>query len=230
MYLATATASDAGVEDLSRPLLSDLEIQHVTDPVLHSLSSTHSCPEGLQYRRNFLSPAAEEGWLAWINNISSELWIPDFRRRKLCFGYLYDYARRTVAEYLGPLPPFVLQLAHDVVGAGLMGAAADQVIINEYLPSQGISAHTDASCFGPEIVSISLGSGSVMRLRERRSGVEFDIYLERCSALLIGGAARTDWTHELIARKRDRVNGVLIPRSLRLSITLRTVIRPVQEG
>ena len=35
---------------------------------------------------------------------------------------------------------------------------ATQLIVNEYTPGQGISAHTDAKIFGDNIITLSLGS------------------------------------------------------------------------
>ncbi|MGL4371862.1 MAG: alpha-ketoglutarate-dependent dioxygenase AlkB, partial [Alphaproteobacteria bacterium] len=46
---------------------------------------------------------------------------------------------------------------------GLFHAQPDQVIVNEYLPNQGITPHIDCiPCFGNTIASLSLGSASVM--------------------------------------------------------------------
>jgi alkylated DNA repair dioxygenase AlkB len=46
---------------------------------------------------------------------------------------------------------------------GYTDVPADQVIVNEYEPGQGIGAHVDrVPCFGPAVAAVSLGSACVM--------------------------------------------------------------------
>ena len=56
-----------------------------------------------------------------------------------------------------------------------MPELADQLIVNDYAPGQGIPAHVDAPLFTDTIISISLGSSCVMEFSnesgERRRAV-----------------------------------------------------------
>ena len=178
---------------------------------------------GLSYRAAFLTIQREELLCGFIERIDPAEWIADFKRRKICFGYRYDYASRSIMCRLGPLPPILRTLAVDLRAAGLMTNLAEQAIVNEYLPGQGISAHVDAACFGPEVVSISLCSGCVMRFRERNTGLRHEVFLAPRSAIALRGAARYAFTHEIPPRLSDVVAGGTRMRGRRLSITLRTV-------
>lgn len=62
-------------------------------------------------------------------------------------------------------------LAERLVADGRFAAVPDQVIANEYLPGQGISAHVDCEpCFGEVIASLSLLSACEMRFASLSSG------------------------------------------------------------
>ncbi|MGP4667719.1 alpha-ketoglutarate-dependent dioxygenase AlkB [Agrobacterium pusense] len=101
----------------------------------------------------------------------------------------------------------------------------DQVIANEYLPGQGISAHVDCvPCFDDMIVSISLLSACEMVFRDLHGPGTCGVVLHPRSGLLLMGSGRYDWTHEIPARKSDIVNGVKTVRSRRISLTFRKVI------
>lgn len=95
---------------------------------------------------------------------------------KIC-GYKYDYKARKIDKsmYLGCLPIWVQPLAarlrfsdgEAVPTAGYMQTVPDQLIVNEYDPGQGISAHVDCiSCFGASVCSLTLGSGCMMKFTE----------------------------------------------------------------
>ncbi|MBL8596335.1 MAG: alpha-ketoglutarate-dependent dioxygenase AlkB [Devosia sp.] len=95
-------------------------------------------------------------------------WRDDLRRRVQHYGYRYDYKARRVTRdsYLGPLPEWLATLVGGLSADGIFEAVPDQVIVNEYLPGQGIAAHVDCEpCFGDMIASLSLGSGCTMESR-----------------------------------------------------------------
>ena len=92
-------------------------------------------------------------------------WLSDLKRRVQHYGYKYDYKKRRVdtSMYLGPLPAWAHRVAVQLHRDDLMAAVADQLIVNEYMPGQGISAHIDCEpCFGDTIVTVSLGSACEM--------------------------------------------------------------------
>lgn len=161
----------------------------------------------------------------FLDAIDQQPWLADLKHRVQHYGYRYDYRRRQIDDslYLGPLPGWLQALAEQIQFSGYMSAPADQVIINEYLPGQGISPHIDCQpCFGDVIVSLSLGSGCIMDFTRAHERVS--ILLEPGSLLVMRGEARYDWKHGIAARLEDPINGVRRPRGRRISITLRTVV------
>src|SRR3954452_6889602 len=127
--------------------------------------------------------------------------------------------------YLGPLPDWVLPLAARLTDGNVMPAAPDQLIVNEYEPGQGISAHVDCiPCFGPVVCSLTLGSPCVMELSAVEDDGAESLLLERGSLLVLAGEARYKWRHAIPGRKTDKVGGRAVPRGRRVSLTFRTVL------
>jgi alkylated DNA repair dioxygenase AlkB len=180
-------------------------------------------PPGALYVAEFIDLPMQDALIAAVDE---RPWIEDLKRRVQHYGYRYDYRARTVTSdaYLGPLPDWATDLADMLHGKSWFEKSPDQLIVNEYLPGQGISAHVDCvPCFGDVIVSISLLSTCEMVFKERGTDDRREAVLEPRSALLLSGPARFDWTHEIPARKSDTVNGQQLTRSRRLSLTFRTV-------
>lgn len=180
-------------------------------------------PPGARYVAGFIDLPTQDALIAAIDE---RPWIEDLKRRVQHYGYRYDYRARTVTTdaYLGPLPQWAFDLADRFADNGWFERAPDQLIVNEYLPGQGISAHVDCvPCFGNAIVSISLLSSCEMVLKERGSDKKRSIVLEPRSAFFLSGPARYEWTHEIPARQSDLIGGQKLARSRRLSLTFRTV-------
>tara|TARA_R110000787_G_scaffold50098_1_gene119755 strand:+ start:264 stop:791 length:528 start_codon:yes stop_codon:yes gene_type:complete len=171
-----------------------------------SSNTSEDLPPEALYLPSFISFEEEA---ALVGHLDAGAWNTELKRRVQHFGYRYDYRARVVTAdtYLGALPDWLLHLGARLAAAGLADGTPDQVIANEYLPGQGISAHVDCvPCFDDTIISISLLSRS---------------------AMVLTGAARYDWTHEIPARKSDHVDGRKIERSRRISLTFRKVVRKI---
>lgn len=181
-------------------------------------------PPGIVYFDGFLSPDEE---VAVTDRLDAGEWSTELKRRVQHFGYRYDYKARAVTPdaYLGPLPPWLGLFAERLVADGYCRHLPDQVIANEYLPGQGISAHVDCvPRFDDAIVSISLLSACEMVFRDLRGPDIRSVLLHPRSGVLLKGSSRYDWTHEIPARKSDIVNGVKTARSRRISLTFRKVL------
>lgn len=180
-------------------------------------------PPGARVAYNFVSEHEAERLLAVVD---ASDWRADLKRRVQHYGWRYDYRERRVTNdmRLGPLPDW-LTTAVEAVGELMeFDRRPDQVIVNEYLPGQGISAHVDCEpCFGPAVASLSLGGRTEMVFRHRMSGERRSLMLEPLMLLILSGEARYDWTHEIPARKSDVIDGTRQPRSRRVSLTFRTV-------
>lgn len=113
---------------------------------------------------------------------------------------------------------------------------ARQVIINAYLPGEGITPHVDLlDRYDDGIVGVSLGSGSVMQFKkvshnhneESHKGV--GVYLPPGSAYIMSGEARYDWTHGIEGKVEDCVIdendvAVMLSRTFRISVTFRWLL------
>ena len=191
--------------------------------MLFDLPAT-ALPPGIVYLPDFISPAEEANL---VRHLDAGNWSGELKRRVQHFGYRYYYkARRVTPEsYLGPLPGWIAPLAQKLTSGEHFADTPDQVIANEYLPGQGISAHVDCEpCFGPVIASLCLLSPCEMVFRKLGGGAKESIILDPRSLLILSGEGRYDWTHEIPARKSDVIDGLRQLRSRRISLTFRTTI------
>lgn len=180
---------------------------------------------GLFYYPKFITSDFESELIKQIDSLE---WSNELKRRVQHYGYKYDYKKKKIdkADYLGPLPNIFEPIIKKLKDQKIILRRPDQLIVNEYLPGQGISKHIDCTtCFDKQIVSLSLGSNCVMVFkREKFEGNYisdvFDLLLERCSVLSIIDSARYNWSHSINPKSSD--NG--IKRTRRISLTFRNVI------
>ena len=183
------------------------------------------------------TPRSEERVL--LRHIDQAEWLTDLKRRVQHYGYRYDYRARKIAKdmRIGDLPEWVAPLAQRIGNDFFNGRRPDQMIVNEYQPGQGIAPHVDcAPCFGPVVVSISLGSTCVMDIAKQVNSAEktshiadsnsdqIRLFLKSRSAVVLAGDSRYHWTHAIAPRKTDTIDGHAYPRGRRVSLTFRTVI------
>ena len=179
---------------------------------------------GLSYIADYIDESTEA---ALLEIIDSQPWMNDLKRRVQHCGWRYDYKARNVTSDLriGALPDWLQSYAVRLQQGGLFTEIPDQVIINEYQPGQGISAHTDCiPCFSETIASLSLGSPCVMDFSHSKTGDKSSLLFEPRSLLVLNGDARYIWQHAIAGRKTDRHNGQIIQRARRVSLTFRKVI------
>ncbi len=179
---------------------------------------------GLHYIPSFLTKEQE---LELLAKIDTQPWMSVLKRRVQHYGYIYDYKKRSIdsSMYLGPLPTWLNNLSSVSNNMYLDMNTINQVIINEYLPGQGIASHIDCEpCFGPEIFSISLGADVIMNFSHVNTDMQKEILLQRRSLLILTGESRYLWKHEIKKRQTDNYLGSRFARQRRVSLTCRTVI------
>ena len=169
---------------------------------------------GLAYVKDFLTRESEA---ELTKAIDAAEWDTTWERRRQLYGR--SYGRK--ATHAAPLPPWGRLLANRIVAEGHSGHEFDQMLVNEYLPGQGIALHCDYEPFDRTVASISLLARCVMDFRKVADGRHEHLLLEPRSLLLLSDDARYHWEHGIARRKNDRWNGMTIPRSRRLSITFR---------
>ena len=180
---------------------------------------------GLQYIPDYITEDQHD-WL--LDRIDEQQWLDDLKRRVQHYGFKYDYKARKV-NYdmrIGELPEWLKRLSQKLYEDKHMPEVADQVIINEYQPGQGISSHIDCEpCFRDMIVSLSLGSGCVMNFTNKFDKTKkIPVWLASRSLVVLSSEARYAWLHGIAARKWDEWNGHRYERQRRVSLTFRKVI------
>jgi alkylated DNA repair dioxygenase AlkB len=179
---------------------------------------------GLRHFRRHVTPATQAKLLETIDHLP---WQNDLKRRVQQYGYRYDYRRRGLDpnSYIGPLPEWSLELVTHCSQEGLINTDFNQLIVNEYLPGQGISFHIDSrSSFSDTIFSVSLGSPCIMTMRRVGAAEARDVFLEPGDVLIMSGEARHDWQHGITPRKTDKFLGQTIRRGRRVSLTFRRAL------
>lgn len=174
---------------------------------------------GLILYRNFLSNSMENELL---NEIDSQKWVVDYDRRLQYYGYRNELEKPyDLVEFPVPMPPLIKQLSQEIVNRHILITQPDQVIINEYLPGQGIRPHKDRNYFENQICGINLGSGCIMRFIKGTDVV--DIEVPRRSLYVMQDEVRYKWKHAIPPRKKDIIDGNIQHRERRWSITYRKV-------
>ena len=180
---------------------------------------------GLTYIENFITKDHQR---QLITIIDDQIWLDDLRRRVQHYGYKYDYKARRIdtSMYLGELPLWTKPIIQKFLSDNLFDEEPDQLIINEYLPGQGIANHIDCEpCFDDTVISISLNSYCVMDFCNQITKQKIPFLLEPCSAVVLKGESRYDWTHGIAARKSDSYNNQTYTRKRRISLTFRRTIK-----
>lgn len=162
-----------------------------------------------------------------VEQIDSEVWSNELKRRVQHYGYKYSYKSRSITADMAaaPLPDWAVDVATKLVELGIFEYQPDQLIVNEYLPGQGIAPHIDCEpCFSDTIVSLSLGSTAMMRFDEKDGSKTIQVPLKRRCAVVLEHDARYLWYHSIPARKSDIIDGIRVARTRRISLTFRNVI------
>ena len=180
---------------------------------------------GLLYVKNYITANEHDALLTHVDNGP---WLDDLKRRVQHYGFKYNYRARKVdmSMHVGELPAWLKSLSKKLHQDGYMPEVADQVIVNEYLPGQGISAHIDCEpCFKGTIISLSLGSSCVMDFTNKLDRTpKIPVRLEPRSLVVLRGEARYGWLHSIAARRWDQWEGNRQDRERRVSLTFRKVI------
>ena len=180
---------------------------------------------GMRYVENYITKDEHDSLL---EDIDKQPWRDDLKRKVQHYGFKYDYKARKVNldMRIGELPKWLKRLSYNLREGGYMQEMADQVIVNEYEPGQGITRHIDCEpCFKDTIASLSLGSGCVMDFTNKHDiQKKIPTWLAPRSLIVLRGEARYEWLHGIAPRKSDEWNGHKYERQRRVSLTFRKVI------
>ncbi|KAK1280493.1 hypothetical protein QJS04_geneDACA015141 [Acorus gramineus] len=94
------------------------------------------------------------------------------------------------------LPPWLKGVTNKICDmTGLFPSPINHVLINEYLPDQGIMPHQDGPAYFPVVAILSLGSSAVMDFTPHVRLREFSLLLKPCSLLIFKDKAYSDYLH-----------------------------------
>ena len=180
---------------------------------------------GLKLMEGFLTPNEQAFCIERVDAAVDE-WRNDLSRRVQHYGWRYDYKARAITPdmHIGALPGWLDHLAQRLYDeTGLFDLKPEQVIVNEYLPGQGIAMHIDHRGFGPTVCTISLLDDWEMDFSANWKDKK-PALLQRGSCVLLTDTSRSDWQHGIAPRKSESSEGGRRMRSRRLSLTFRTVL------
>ena len=185
------------------------------------MAAPRPAPDGLVYRREFVTPAEESALVSVIRTLPLEdarYLQYTARRRIVSFGGSYDFSSQELRP-AAPIPTFLHPIRLRI--AALMGVPAEAVqhaLIAEYQPGTPLGWHRDVPDFGV-VGGLSLLGFARMRFRpyphDRGDRTALKLDLEPRSAYALRGPARWSWQHAISPT-----------RELRYSITFRTLAAP----
>ena len=195
----------------------------------------HKVP-GLFYIANYITQQEEKCYLEWLNNDTvvvdddvkqQQQWSPvgisQRSRKVLQFGSSYSYSDKT-SKKLSDIPiPTCLDCLFNSERhpcPPLVDWHPDQLIINRYLPGQGISPHIDSpTLFGDTIACVTLGSATTILFSRQDQDEVVKVLVEPRSLYVLTKDARYQWKHGIAPLKKDGS----LSRKTRFSLTFRTM-------
>ncbi|GIY35418.1 alpha-ketoglutarate-dependent dioxygenase alkB homolog 6 [Caerostris darwini] len=211
-------------------------------------------PNSAYYIPNFITSNEENHLLEKIYSSPKPKWKTLSNRRLQNWGGL-PHPKGMIQE---KLPEWLLSYVKKVGSLEIFNdKLPNHVLINEYLPGQGIMPHEDGPLFYPTIATINLGSHTVLDYYEKsRDSDNLDsdmqvknshyigsLLLERCSLLLVQDDLYTKYLHGIKENTVDMLddkiknlnmcnieNATELDRQSRISLTIRHVPHTVKAN
>lgn len=178
--------------------------------------------DGLMLIEDFITPEEEAALTAYIDTKGK--WSDALKRRTQHYGGTYDYKSGSVSKETAPPIPDELKAVISRLEIRNLLYGADQIIVNEYLPGQGIGAHVDhPGKFADGIASLSLLSAVTMEFTREKDAKRVRYVLPRRSLIVLHREARYDWKHGISPVKVDPLTKE--ERKRRVSLTFRKMIK-----
>ena len=201
-------------------------VRHINHEIagMSGLQDVQSVP-GLKFLEEFLAPEEQSHCVERVD-AAADKWLGDLSRRVQHYGWRYDYKARAITPdmQIGALPDWLDRLAQRLYDeTGLFDRKPEQVIVNEYLPGQGIAMHIDHRGFGPTVCTISLLDDWAMDFSANWKDKQ-PALLQRGSCVLLTDRSRSEWQHGIAPRKSELSGDGRRLRGRRLSLTFRTVL------
>jgi len=215
-----------------------------------------AAPPSFYYIPDFISEAEEANLMRHIEQSPGPRWTQLANRRLQNWGGV-PHPKGMLAE---PMPPWLLPLVNRVSCVEVRtednndksqqqiftsGKGPNHVLVNEYLPGQGIMPHTDGPLFHPTIATVTLGSHTVLRLysplEEDSVALPWDqrevaaVLVRRRSLVVLKDQCYSSLLHGIQEVKEDQMESSIVnlteeekeqrvmARNTRISLTIRHV-------
>ncbi|KAL4709688.1 hypothetical protein ACJJTC_007419 [Scirpophaga incertulas] len=196
------------------------------------------------YVPEYVSNEEESNIMSSVYAAPKPKWTQLSNRRLQNWGGI-PHVKGMIAE---TIPPWLEAYLKQIHSLGLMnGKQPNHVLVNEYLPGQGIMPHLDGSLFYPTITTISLGSHTILKffepnMEEDKKSMShvFSLLLEPRSLLVLQDKLFHYYLHGIQDIKKDVLDqsianlsmcskkyvlGKTLERNTRISLTIRHVPR-----
>lgn len=193
-------------------------------------------PPTIYYIPNFITAEEESHILKNVYSTPKPKWTNLSHRR------LQDYGGVPHEKGLIPekIPDWLQIYTKKIDKLNIFEKPANQILINEYLPGQGIMPHTDGPIFYPTIATVTCGSHTVLEFLENTENRDkvCELLLERCSLVIVKDDLYSKYLHSISERCSDVLSakcvnlnncgrqfdvGKTLERSTRISLTIRNV-------
>ncbi|XP_076681804.1 putative RNA/DNA demethylase ALKBH6 [Andrena cerasifolii] len=201
-------------------------------------------PHLATYIPNFITEEEESEITKHVNNAPLPKWTQLSYRRLQNWGGI-PHPKGMIGE---AMPRWLQKYVDKISSLHVFqeGKLPNHVLINEYLPGQGIMAHTDGPLFHPIVTTINCGSHTLLDFYKRLDKsqpqelkLEFSFLLEPRSLLILQGDLYHNYLHSIAERDTDVISsstiknlaicgvefseGEILKRDVRLSLTIRHV-------
>ncbi|KDR15661.1 alpha-ketoglutarate-dependent dioxygenase alkB homolog 6 [Zootermopsis nevadensis] len=205
-------------------------------------------PPTVYYIPDFITLDEEKRIIEHVNSAPKPKWTQLSHRRLQNWGGI-PHPKGMIAE---KLPEWLLVFTDKIGKLGLFGGKQpNHVLVNEYLPGQGIMPHLDGPLFYPTVTTISCGSHAVLNFYVPCQSDRVDmqsaddlrvasLLLERRSLVVLEDDMYVGYLHGIAEVENDIVNGseanlelcsgryasgAELQRTARISLTVRHVPR-----
>ncbi|KAL4092120.1 hypothetical protein QTP88_026680 [Uroleucon formosanum] len=230
--------------------LSSLAILSIEKIILDDLKMNpefyDNVDDAAYYIPNFITEEQETYIMNKVNSVPKPKWCQLKNRRLQNWGGI-PHAKGLIPEIIPDwLKGFVDRV--DSLQVFPRTNRPNHVLINEYLPGQGIMPHLDGSLFFPTISTINCGSHTVLNFyNPLKTDIEvvssekvYSLLLQRRSLLILKDKMYTEYMHgieevtnDIIDHKISNItfcgskvqNGIALTRNKRISLTIRNVPR-----
>lgn len=135
-------------------------------------------PSSAYYISNFITDDEEKEIEKYVNNAPQPKWTQLSHRRLQNWGGI-PHPKGMIAE---EIPSWLQKYINKIKNLNIFdnNTQPNHVLINEYLPNQGIMGHSDGPLFHPIVTTITCGSHTLLEFTKRLdTNDEVSLYIKK---------------------------------------------------